>query len=94
MPSQIFLTSIPITRYRFAYCVLRIAASGLTQMRLVADKAKSSFLEMLAELRPQPTVEADETKMDRRFPLTLVLHQAGSIDLSCRRESGQGRGFR
>ena len=94
MPSQIVLTSIPITRYRFVYCALRIADRGLTQMPLVNDKDNSSLLEVLAELRPQPTVEADETKMDRRFPLTVVLHYAGSNDLSSRRESGQGRGLR
>lgn len=41
---------------------LRITPGGLTQaMHRVADKAKGSFLELLAGLRSQPAVYADET---------------------------------
>ena len=43
-------------------CGLRITLGGLTQaMHRVADKAKGSFLDLVAGLRSQPGVYADET---------------------------------
>ncbi len=56
------LTTRSTCRVLEALCGLRITPGGLTQaMHRVADKAKGSFLELLAGLRSQPTVYADET---------------------------------
>ena len=56
------LTTRSTCRVLETLCGLRITPGGLTQaMHRVADKAKGSFLELLAGLRSQPTVYADET---------------------------------
>ena len=56
------LTTRSTCRVLESLCGLRITPGGLTQaMHRVADKAKGSFLELLAGLRSQPTVYADET---------------------------------
>ncbi len=56
------LTTRSTCRVLEALCGLRITPGGLTQaMHRVADKSKGAFLELLAGLRSQPTVYADET---------------------------------
>ena len=56
------LTTRSTCRVLESLCGLRITPGGLTQaMHRVADKAKGAFLELLAGLRSQPTVYADET---------------------------------
>lgn len=56
------LTTRSTCRVLESLCGLRITPGGLTQaMHRVADKAKGSFLELLAGLRSQPAVYADET---------------------------------
>jgi hypothetical protein len=56
------LTTRSTCRVLESLCGLRITPGGLTQaMHRVADKAKGSFLELLAGLRSQSAVYADET---------------------------------
>ncbi len=56
------LTTRSTCRVLESLCGLRITPGGLTQaMHRVADKAKGSFLELLAGLRSQAAVYADET---------------------------------
>lgn len=59
---QLGLTMRSTCRVLEALCGLKITPGGLAQaMHRVADKAKGSFLELVAGLRSQPAVYVDET---------------------------------
>jgi len=59
---QLGLTMRSTCRVLEALCGLKLTPGGLAQaMHRVADKAKGSFLELVAGLRSQPAVYADET---------------------------------
>ena len=59
---QLGLTMRSTCRVLESLCGLRITPGGLAQaMHRVADRAKGSFLELVAGLRSQPAVYADET---------------------------------